>query len=331
MFRSLATRVSVIALVCLCSGCAIPMVEERRVSTDLEDISESSVRKPDGPHVLILGIAQDAGVPQAGTRDHPAWDDPSLRRHASCIAVIDGDKRYLFEATPDFKVQLRRLDRWAPRDDVPGLDGVFLTHAHMGHYTGLVHLGHEVIGAHGTPVYVMEKMGEFLTNNGPWNQLVRYDNIELRALTENTTVELGRVRVTPFLVPHRQEYSEVVGFRIEGPNRSVVFIPDIDSWDDWDTEGTRIEDVLAGVDVALVDGTFYANGEIPGRDMSGFPHPFITTTMNRLAPLPTSERNKVKFLHLNHTNPALWRGTEARREVEARGFSIAGEGEVIAL
>ena len=132
-----------------------------------------------------------------------------------------------------------------------------------------------------------------------------------------------RLSVTPFLVPHRQEYSEVVGYRIDGPERSVLFIPDIDSWEAWDAEGTRIEDLLAEVDVAYLDATFYADGEIPGRDMSGFPHPFITHSMERFAPLPAAVRDRVRFIHLNHTNPALWEDSEARRRIESAGFHVA--------
>ena len=171
-----------------------------------------------------------------------------------------------------------------------------------------------------------------MRSNGPWSQLVRRGNIELRALQHGTPVQLGpKLHVTPLLVPHRQEFSEVVGFRIDGPRRSLLFIPDIDSWEEWDEQGTRIENAISSVDVAYLDGTFHANGEIPGRDMSGFPHPFITHSMKRLAVLPAKERAKVRFIHLNHTNPALWPETETRRAVEAAGFRIATEGESLDL
>jgi pyrroloquinoline quinone biosynthesis protein B len=141
-------------------------------------------------------------------------------------------------------------------------------------------------------------------------------------------VELGDgLSVTPLIVPHRQEYSEVVGFRISGPTRSVLYIPDIDSWDEWDAAGTRIEDILQTVDAAYLDGTFFANGEIPGRDMTGFPHPFITKSMERFAKLPPKERAKVHFIHLNHTNPALIPGSDAQRQVEAAGMHLAEQGE----
>ena len=238
--------------------------------------------------MVVLGVGQDGGVPQAGSSH--GWSDPTRRRLVTSLALVDpaSGNRWLFDATPDFRQQLHLLDSLAPRvGPAPGLAGIFLTHAHIGHYTGLMFLGHESMGATGVPVYAMPRLAGFLAANGPWSQLVRYGNIQLRELRAGTPVSLGpTLTATPFLVPHRQEYSEVVGYRIEGPNRSALFIPDIDSWTAWDSAGTRLEDALSAVDVAWLDGTFHANGEIPGRDMTGFPHPFITVTMQRLAGLP---------------------------------------------
>ncbi len=284
------------------------------------------------PYLVVLGIAQDGGIPQAGN-DYADGDSTRSRLVVS-LGLVDpvSGQRWLFESTPDFARQLRHLNRLAPRDDKPGLEGIFLTHAHIGHYTGLIFLGHEVMGADRVPVYVRPSMADFLRSNGPWSQLVAFENIELRELNAGVPVVLNeRISVTPFLVPHRQEFSDVVGFRIDGPNRSALFIPDIDSWEEWEATGTRIEEEIARVDVAFLDATFYGNGEIPGRDMSGFPHPFITHSMERFANLPSSEKAKVRFIHLNHTNPALWPTSDARRAIEANDFRVAEEGEVVGL
>lgn len=283
------------------------------------------------PFLRVLGVAQDAGIPQAGSHGSPAWTDPDLRRLATSLGLVDpaSGARWIFDATPDFKEQWYRLaeDPAAPSRGTP--DGIFLTHAHIGHYTGLMMLGHEVMGARRVPVYAMPKMRRFLETNGPWDQLVRYENIELRSLEAGRPVELTEsLRVTPILVPHRQEYSEVVGFRIEGPTRSALFLPDIDRWEDWDLD---LAEILASVDTAYLDGTFFSDGEIPGRDMSGFPHPWITTTMRRLESLPAEEKGKVRFIHFNHTNPVSRPDSEAARRVERAGFRLAREGEVFDL
>lgn len=284
------------------------------------------------PYILVLGVAQDAGYPQTGcyaAHCLPGWKDRDKHIGASSIAVVDpaAKSRLLFDATPHIGEQLYRLHSAAP-DGEFALDGVFLTHAHIGHYTGLMFFGHEAMGAQGVPVYAMPRMQEFLSTNGPWDQLVRYGNIALRPLKDQATVAFERVRVTPFLVPHRDEYSETVGFRIEGPGRTAVFIPDIDKWQDWDTD---IRDVVRDVDYALLDGTFFADGELPGRDMSQVRHPFISESMDLLSSLPAEIRARVIFIHLNHTNPALDTDGKARCTIEERGFKVAFEGMELEL
>jgi pyrroloquinoline quinone biosynthesis protein B len=290
--------------------------------------------KPAGPYVVVLGIAQDGGYPQAGCRRDccaAAWQDASLRRGVSCLGIVDPatGARWLVDATPDFPDQLRALDELAPSPAVPGLAGILLTHAHVGHYTGLMYLGREVIGARRVPVYAMPRMREFLSSNAPWDQLVRLENIELRPLAADEPVTLGeRVTVTPMLVPHRDEYSETVGSRIEGPSHSVLYISDIDKWERWDRS---IEKLIAEVDVAYLDGTFFDEGEIPGRSMAEVPHPFIEESMRRFGSLPAAERAKIRFIHLNHTNPALRADSPARRQIERAGFRVAEVGEHVGL
>lgn len=279
-------------------------------------------------YLQILGIAQDAGYPQANCyQPHcmRAWEIPENRRLASSIAVVDttAKTKYLFDATPDIREQLFRLHKAAP-DNEYLLSGVFLTHAHMGHYTGLMHYGHEAIGAKGVPVYAMPLMAEFLSTNGPWDQLVRFKNIELRRLADDVPVELNaQLAVTPILVPHRREYSETVGYRIDGANKSALFIPDIDKWTDWQID---IRDLIRSVDYALLDATFFADGELPGRDMSKIKHPFVAESMDFFDALTDEEKSRVIFIHMNHTNPLLIDGSPAQSEVIRRGFRFAHEG-----
>jgi pyrroloquinoline quinone biosynthesis protein B len=288
---------------------------------------------PEGPYVVVLGNAQDGGFPQAGTKPGPAWE-PERRRYAASLGIVDPEtgERWLVEATPDFREQLHLLDAAAPVDQVPGLAGILLTHAHVGHYTGLIHLGREVMGTSGVPVFAMPRMREFLATNGPWEQLVGLGNIELRPLEDGVPLHLNRrITVTPFRVPHRDEYSETVGFRIKGPTRTVLFLPDIDKWERWEGEGTRIQDVVAGVDVAYLDGTFFADGEILGRSISEIPHPFMVETIERFRDSPASERSKIRFIHLNRTNPALLPDSDERRAIREAGFRVAEMREVVEL
>ena len=286
------------------------------------------------PFVLPLGIAQDGGAPQAGRFDDRRWHAPADARMVACLGIVDprSSQRWMIDATPDFRRQLFDLRQASTGPDHLPIDGIFLTHAHIGHYTGLMFLGHESMGAKGVPVWAMPRMVNFLRSNGPWDQLVRYGNIDLRPLAAGVPVKIGeKLTITPFTVPHRQEYAEVVGFRIEGPSRSALYLPDIDAWQQLDAQGTRIEELIRSVDVAYLDGTFFANGEIPGRDMTGFPHPFVRHSLERFAALTANERAKIRFTHLNHTNPALDPASPARREIEAAGMRVAEQGEIFPL
>ncbi|HVT04595.1 MAG TPA: MBL fold metallo-hydrolase [Thermoanaerobaculia bacterium] len=297
------------------------------------------------PFVVVLGIAQDAGYPHAGCQRAcclRVWRDPSLRRHVSSLAIVDplSRQRWIIDATPDITAQIEMLNQLFPLVRRPvaavspiaehlGISGILLTHAHVGHYTGLMYFGREGIATHDLPVFAMPRMTKFLTDNGPWSQLVAQHNIELRGLQEDEEVRLNeRLSVTPFRVPHRDELSETVGFLIRGPRRTVVFIPDIDKWERWDR---RVEDYVAKSDRLYIDGTFFADGEVPGRSIKEIPHPFISETMARLSPLKPVERSRVHFIHLNHTNPALDPKSAAARQIQREGFHVAREGERFGL
>lgn len=296
-------------------------------------LSLSCLAQDDAPYLVVLGIGQDAGVPQAGSFDHPAWKDLTRRETATSLGVIDPatGRYWVFDATPDFRTQWYELFTLTGKAALRFPAGVFLTHAHIGHYAGLMFLGHESAGAQEVPVFAMPRMQEYLSNNGPWSQLVAYNNITFVDIANRKVDISEEVSVQAIEVPHRQEFSEVVGYIIDGPTRRVLFIPDIDSWTDLDSSGVAIEDLIADVDVAFLDGTFYVNGEIPGRDMSAFPHPFITHSMSRFDGLSPVEKAKIRFIHLNHSNPALDKSSDAYKEVQRRGFRIAKVGDRIAL
>ncbi|MBL4573756.1 MAG: pyrroloquinoline quinone biosynthesis protein PqqB [Gammaproteobacteria bacterium] len=287
----------------------------------------ASLAQTDEAYIYILGVAQDAGYPQIGCyAEHclPGWVDPSLRRGAASIAVINPNsgQKYLFEATPNLPAQLYALDLEAPNARFQ-LAGVFLTHAHIGHYAGLMFLGTEAMSAANQPVYAMPRMFSFLENNGPWSQLVENKNIRLEALQDRQGKSFPDIDVTPFLVPHRDEFSETVGYEITGPNKKAVFIPDINKWSVWET---NLAELVRSVDYALIDATFYDDGELPGRDMSQIPHPFVSESMEALSELPAEERAKVWFIHFNHTNPLLNTESDESKFLRSQGYNIAAEG-----
>jgi len=282
----------------------------------------------DQPYVVILGVAQDGGAPHAACEKSCCiykWNDPTLHNKVSSIGIVDpiSNEVWMIDATPDFAEQLHLLTNNNSRD----LKGIFLTHAHIGHYTGLMHLGREVMGAKNTKVSVMPKMENFLRNNGPWSQLVKLENVSLTSLRDNKSVQLNsRLTITPFKVPHRDEFSETVGYRIDGPSKSLVFIPDIDKWIKWQID---IIEVVENSDYSLLDGTFYDINELPGRDMSEIPHPFIIETMRLFK--NSDKKDSIYFIHLNHTNPALNKDSVEYKKVIYNGFNISEFGQILKL
>ena len=282
------------------------------------------------PFVLVLGTAQDGGFPQAGCRRlccQSAIQKRAERRMVTSLAIVDplSHQRWLIDCTPNFPDQLQLLDIASPRSpNRPLLDGIFLTHAHVGHYTGLLHLGREVMGTRNIAVYAMPRMTSFLMSQGPWSLLVKLNNIQLNRLQADQAIRLGtRIQLTPLLVPHRDEFSETVGFLITGPEKSVVFIPDIDKWERWDR---RVEKLIVASDRAYLDGTFFDGHELPNRDITKVPHPFIIESIQRFVSLADAQRAKVHFIHLNHTNPALAPGSSAATRVRAAGMYVAEQG-----
>ena len=284
------------------------------------------------PYIIVLGVGQDAGVPQMGC-DTPfcrhAWSDPKLQQWVSSIALVDPDSksRWIFDATPDLPAQFEYLKQ-TTGDRSNALSGIFLTHAHIGHYTGLMYFGRESMNSKEVPVYAMPRMKQMLEANAPWSQLVSLKNIEIRMLSDGSPTKLpGDLLVEPFLVPHRDEFSETVGFKISSRTKTLVFIPDIDKWQKWQT---KLADLVKSVDFLLLDGTFYADGEI-ARPMSEVPHPFVSETMNLLRDLPAKDRAKVVFIHFNHSNPLVQGDRKKLREVKAAGFGVAKQGQRINL
>lgn len=277
---------------------------------------------PPEPFLVVLGVAQDAGFPQAGCQKECcrlAWLEPQRRQWVSCLAVVDpaSGRAWVLDATPSYSDQAHYLETVVGAK----VAGIFLTHAHIGHYTGLMQLGREVQGTKALPVFAMPRMATFLQENGPWSQLVSLENIRLQRLTADSTIQLTpNLAITPLRVPHRDEYSETVGFRITGPSRQALFIPDIDKWERWDRS---IEQEVEATDWAFLDGTFFAEGEIPGRNMAEIPHPFIQESITRLAGLPSTVRSKIHFIHFNHTNPVLQPGHPALRQISENGFQLA--------
>lgn len=293
--------------------------------------SEKETKNSPDQYLIVLGTAQDGGYPHIGCENeccNAFYDGKASKKRVVSLGLIDkeANRKWLFEATPDLTSQLAELNTHLVSKQI--VDGVFLTHAHIGHYSGLMYFGREALGKKNIPVFAMPKMKYYLENHGPWSQLVNLNNIAIQPLQNDSTIVVSKqLKVTPFLVPHRDEYSETVGYKIEGSNKSALFIPDINKWHKWKK---NIVEEVKEVDYAFLDATFLEDGEIP-RPMSEVPHPFISETVNLFKNESLEIKNKVVFIHFNHSNPTLQPNSKERLELESLGFQFASEGQLFKL
>jgi pyrroloquinoline quinone biosynthesis protein B len=285
-------------------------------------------------HALVLGSVQDAGFPQVGCYTERCNEGRALHaagrgRFVSSLALVEPQEErfYLVDATPDITRQLDLITDPAFRQRAAArrpFDGIFLTHAHIGHYTGLAVLGKEGMGIRETPVYCTEAMAGFLASNQPWQLMVEQGRLDLRPLAIDRWHRIDEhLDVQLWKVPHRDEFADTVGFVFRGPSSSLLYLPDINAWRAWDRD---VAEAVAGVDVALLDGTFWSMDELPGRSVEDIPHPLMTQTMDALQEVVDQDMSRVLLTHLNNSNPALDDGGPQQAEVARRGFEIAREG-----
>lgn len=296
--------------------------------------SFSFSQKESFPYIIVLGTIQDAGSPHMGCEKSCCinlFKNPDPNRKVVSLGLVDPlEKKYwLIEASPDFITQCRDLKTISKFEHAKSPDGIFLTHAHIGHYTGLMYLGKESYNSRAVPVFAMTRMKGFLIKNGPWSQLFKINNIKINNINHQEEIKLSNnLSITPFLVPHRDEFSETVGFKIIGPKKSVLFIPDIDKWGKWNK---NLKQEINKVDLALLDGTFYDSKEVNNRNISEIPHPFIIETMDLFKKENNFEKSKINFIHLNHTNPLLDSNSAAFKKVKESGFNTAEYKDIINL
>ncbi len=299
----------------------------------LEKAPQSAGAQVTGPRLRILGTAQDGGLPHAActcSNCLAARTDPDRASYIASLAVLLPERTLLVDATPDVRAQLDLLADVRGRGTVRGrvdrhpVDGVLLTHAHIGHYLGLAFFGFEAIHSRDIPVYATPELLAFLGRHAPWEQLVQTGNLKPETLAPGSTLALGSdVTVTPMLVPHRDEYANTVAFRFDGPRSRVLYLPDTDPWSRWSSDPLAL---VSDIDVALVDGTFYSSEELPGRDLAKIGHPLITDSMALFGPQVHDGTLAVYFIHLNHSNPALDPRSPAARSIREAGFQVARTG-----
>lgn len=281
--------------------------------------------------VVILGTAQDAGVPQLGCECSNcirALENNKFKHLVASIGIINqiNGKAYIIDATPDITEQLSLLRKSSIGSDHRlTIEGIFLTHAHMGHYIGLVQLGKEAWSAAKLPIFGTPDMVRFLSTNHPFSDLIKDKNIVLNKISPDKKFQVDqKLTIIPIPVPHRQEHSDTVGFLIYGMKKQLLYIPDMDVLSD------EILKYISKVDIAILDGTFYDKTELPAhRDYKEIQHPTISQSMGVLKKY--LKNTKIYYTHFNHTNPILDKDSEALKHVKELGFKIVRLGQAIEI
>ena len=273
--------------------------------------------------ILVLGSAQDAGVPQIGclcANCKEARKNRAFERFGPSIALLHPRKKfcYIIDASPDIKQQIEIIRNHLTINNNFPITAIFLTHAHYGHCSGLWQLGKECISVKNLPVYCTSKMKSFLATNHPFHHLIDDKNIQINDFLIDEELDFEGFSIKSFEVPHRNEFADTVGYKIKS-DKTLIYLPDIDDWND------QILEIISEADFALIDGTFYSSTELPRSIV--VPHPPIDRSIELMKDFDT----KIYFTHLNHTNKILIRNGKEKKEIIKKGFKIASDGLVLEI
>jgi pyrroloquinoline quinone biosynthesis protein B len=276
--------------------------------------------------LTLLGIAQDGGRPQPGcTRSCcEGLTEADYRSPVSLSIQTNNGTTLLIEATRDLGRQLRMIGN-------PSIDHLFITHAHLGHVDGLGLFGRETMSARNIQLHCSPSMYSLIERTPAWNQLLLQNVLELGTFPR---IEIDDVIVEFIHIPHRAELSDMHAIIIRGREKSLLFLPDHDSWNETLVAHScnTIRDFLNkyNIDIALLDGTFWSGGELQGRDMSVVPHPTIEDSLQRLGSRKQTDPD-ISFIHLNHTNPAYDQTGIEHQELVQLGWRLGEEGQSFKL
>ena len=109
------------------------------------------------PFIYVLGNVQDAGLPHIGCDEEICINayTEKIKYYSTSLALVDiqNHEYSLFDITLDISDQLRLIGNDIFSEFILP-SNIFITHAHLGHYAGLMYFGREALGSKGIKVNV---------------------------------------------------------------------------------------------------------------------------------------------------------------------------------
>jgi pyrroloquinoline quinone biosynthesis protein B len=304
--------------------------------------------------IRVLGSAAGGGFPQwnCGCPNCRGLREGSVRAQArtqECVAVSrDGADWLLLNCSPEIRQQIESFPGLHPRGprDSP-IAALVLTNGDLDHCLGLLSLRE----SHPLVVYATESVRRgFTENNVLYRTLERFPGQVtwkiLKLGAEETVVGVD---------------DRPLGLALEAvavPGKPPVHLERLAPPDPEDNIGLRLREpatgrvvmycsaaaavtpdvrrVLDDTDALFFDGTFWSSDELPAlglgakraEEMAHLPVGGAGGSLARLADVRTRRR---VYIHINNTNPMLREDSAERRQVEAAGWEIAGDGMEIRL
>jgi pyrroloquinoline quinone biosynthesis protein B len=296
--------------------------------------------------VLVLGSGAGGGVPQWNCSCPVcklAWcGDPRVRPRTETSLAVSADGRdwVVLDAAPELRQQI--LDRPALHPRGPGrgspIAAVILTSGDVDHLAGLLCLRE----GHAFTLLGTEATLDQVAPDGVFGVL-RPDRVTRRALRPGEAVDVAGLTITPFEVPGKvplyregeavalgTEGEEVIGLEVVHGAHRLCYVPGLARLT------PALRDRLGAADLLFLDGTAYADDELPRLGLSQktaarMGHLAMTGEGGSLQAFAPGRPARKVYIHLNNTNPVLIEDSPERAQVAAAGWEVAHDGMEFSL
>lgn len=304
--------------------------------------------------LIVLGTGAGGGCPQwnCGCENcNFARNNPESARTTDSLAIAyeqNGETCWaIVNPGVDLRHQLARHPELKPPrgGDIRAtpIKSVILTDGELDHTIGLINLreGSEL------KVFASASVLDLMESAFPVRTVLKnYANLEFCRIVPGEPFLLGgSVKVIATAISGRQpKYAAVKKPATEGPSQeisesviglkfeniaenadAVAYAPQIGAWDG------RVETLLAGAEIVLVDGTFYTSDELSSMGVKAgsaeeMGHLPLSGPGGILAKLEETKARVKLLTHINNTNPILRDNSPERQAVENAGVKIAVDG-----